>query len=56
MRIQTKSGTKSSGHRCDGYPHGCLSEIDAAATRSLNGLGKNKMTPTYRKKRWNQSR
>lgn len=53
MRIQKRSGRKPTGRRCEAYPFGDLNEVDDAATKSLSGEGKSKMTATYGKRRWN---
>jgi len=53
--IQKRSGFRRRGNRTEGLPMegASLKEIDAAATKSLRGEGKNKLTPTYGTRRFN---
>jgi hypothetical protein len=53
MRIQKTCGTKPKARRCEAYPSGNLSEMDAAVVRSLKGEGKGKLPATYGTVRWN---
>ena len=52
-RIQKRCGCRKRGRGSEAYPFGKLSEVDAMATGSLKGEGKNKMKRTYKTRRIN---